>query len=202
MKKRYSIFVGIVCWPLLTWSQEVYDGYDAYYIKRHGLFTTTTMFQFSGPHNSVVLWKGKQVDLTRAIPFPGEFTVNDDLGSHINGYENFPFACIEGQSSSASGTAVRHMSVYLIKATRDRTFISYKLPSLFASCLGVRLDSFNRILFDKDDYIYTAGNDMPAGVRLNEFFIDKKTFKPTGHFVELEFTESENVWKFRVKDSK
>jgi len=202
MKKRTMVFAGMVCWPLFAWSQAVYDGYEAYYQTQSNLFTTTTPFQFSGSTNTVVSWQGKRIDLARAKAFPGEFTVNDDLGPNAKAYEHFPFACVEGQSSSASGTAVRHTSVYLMEMRPNRKVVAYKLPSLFASCLGVRLDALNRPLFNNADYIYPTGADLPIGVRLEEYVIDKDKFVPTGHSVALEFVETENVWKFRVKSVK
>jgi hypothetical protein len=202
MKKRFMVFAGIVWWPLLAWPQTVYDGYKAYYATQNSLFTTTIPFYFSGSRNSVVSWQGKRVDLARAKAFPGEFTVNDDLGSDAKAYENFPFACAEGQSSATSGTAVRHMSVYLMEIRLNRQVVVYKLPSLFASCLGIRLDAFKRPLFDNADYIYPPGADLPTGVKLDEYVIDKDKFVPTNHSVTLEFVEPENVWKFRVQSVK
>ncbi|MFS2023693.1 hypothetical protein [Massilia sp. CT11-137] len=202
MKKPFLMFAGIVYWPLSAWSQTVYDGYEAYYATQNSLFTTTTPFHFSGSRNTVVSWQGKRIDLARARAFPGEFTVNDDLGSDVKAYEHFPFACVEGQSSASSGTAVRHWSVYLMEMRSKHQVIAYKLPSLFASCLAVRLDAFKRPLFNNADYIYPPGVDLPSGVTLDEYVIDKDKFVPTGHSVTLEFIEPENVWKFRVKDVK
>jgi len=202
MKKRLMVFAGIVCWPLLAWSQAVYDGYEAYYQTQNNLFNTTTPLRFSGSRNTVVSWQGKRIDLERAKAFPGEFTVNDDLGPNAKAYEHFPFACVEGQSSSTSGTAVRHTSVYLMEMRANRTVAVYKLPSLFASCLGVRLDAFSRPLFNNASYIYTSGEDLPAGVWLEEYLIDKDKFVSTGHSVTLDFVEAENVWKFRIQSVK
>lgn len=202
MKKRFMAFVGIVCWPLLAQSQAVYDGYEAYYLTQNGLFTTTTPLHFSGSRNTVVSWQGKRIDLARAKGFPGEFAANDDLGSDAKAYEHFPFACVEGQFSSASGTAVRHMSVYLMEMRSNHQVIVYKLPSLFASCLGVRLDSIKRPLTNSADYTYLPGANLPSGVRFDEHVIDKDKFVPTGHSVTLGFVEPENVWKFRVQSTK
>ena len=202
MKKLIMVFTSLTCCPLLAWPQAVYDGYRAYYMAQNSLFTKTTPFHFSGSRNTVVSWQGKQVDLARAKAFPGEFTVNDDLGTDVKAYERFPFACVEGQSSSASGTAARHMSVYLMEMRPNRQVVVYKLPSLFASCMGVRLDAFRRPLFDNADYIYPPNSDLPTGVSLDEYVIDKEKFIPTGHSVRLEFIEPENVWKFRVESVK
>jgi hypothetical protein len=198
MKKAYAILAGAIFWPILARPQTVYDGYESYYSAQNHLFTSTTRIQVSGTRNTVILWHEKRIDLARAKAFPGEFTVNDDLGSDAKAYENFPFACIEGQSASSSGTAVRYMSVYLMQMQTNRQVITYKLPSLFASCLGVRLDAFKRPLFDNADYIYASGSDIPTGVKLEEYMIDKDKFIPTGHSVVLDFVEPENVWKFRV----
>jgi hypothetical protein len=202
MKKRFIVFTSIVYWPLLASSQTVYDGYEAYYQTQNSLFTTTTPLHFSGSRNTVVSWQGKRIDLTRAKAFPGEFTVNDDLGPDAKAYEKFPFACVEGQSASASGTSVRHVSVYLMETLLNRRVVVYKLPSLFASCLDIRLDAFKRPLIDSADYIYPSGADLPTGVRLDEYVIDKEKFVPTGHSVALEFIEPDNVWKFRVQGVK
>jgi hypothetical protein len=202
MKIRVIIFTSIICWPLFAWPQEVYDGYETYYSAQNGLFKTTASFHFSGSRNTVVLWQGRRIDLAKAKAFPGEFTKNDDLGSDAKAYEHFPFACVEGQSSSASGSAVRHISVYLMEMRSSRQIAVYKLPSLFASCLGVRLDAFMRPLFDSAVYIYPPGADRPSGVRLDEYVIDKDKFAPTGRSVALDFIEPENVWKFRVQSVK
>lgn len=202
MKKQFMVFSSIACWPLLALSQTVHDGYEAYYSTQNNLFTTTTASHFSGSRDAVVHWQGKRIELARAKAFPGEFTVNDDLGSDAKIYEHRSFACIEGQSSSASGTAVRHRSVYLMEMQPNRQIATYKLPSLFASCLGVRLDALNRPLFDSADYIYLPEMDQPTGVRLDEYVIDKGKFIPTYHFVALDFVEPENVWKFRVRSVK
>jgi hypothetical protein len=198
MKKLSAVLACAAFWPIPAQTQTVYDGYEKYYSAQNHLFTSTTRIQVSGTRNTVILWHEKRVDLARAKAFPGEFTINDDLGSDAKAYENFPFACIEGQSASSSGTAVRHTSVYLMQMRPNRQVITYKLPSLFASCLGVRLDAFKRPLFDDADYIYSTGSDIPTGVKLNEYMIDKDKFIPTGHSVALDFVEPENVWKFRV----
>ncbi|MCS0581408.1 hypothetical protein NX784_07375 [Massilia pinisoli] len=198
MKKASIMLASAILCPMLGRSQTVYDGYEKYYATQNHIFTSTSRIQVSGTLNTIILWHEKRVDLARAKGFPGEFTENDDLGSDAKAYEDFPFACVEGQSASSSGTAVRHMSVYLMQMRQNRQVITYKLPSLFASCLGVRLDAFKRPLFDDADYIYPSGSDIPTGVRLEEYMIDKDKFVPTGHSVALDFVEPDNVWKFRV----
>jgi hypothetical protein len=92
-----------------------YDGYEAHYSTQNNLFTTTTASHFSGSRNAAVHWQGKRIELARAKGFPGEFTVNDDLGSDAKIYERRQFACVEGHASSAGGTAVHHISVYLME---------------------------------------------------------------------------------------
>jgi hypothetical protein len=93
------------------------------------------------------------------------------------------------------------MSVHLIEMGLNHRVVTYKLPSLFASCLGVRLNALTRPLFDNADYIYPPEADLPVGVKLDEYVINKDKFVPTGHSVSLEFVEPENVWKFRVKSA-
>jgi hypothetical protein len=197
MKKVCITFlVGLLASPGVV-AQIIYDGYDAYYQTLGGIFRAKASFNIKGGENAVVSWKGQRIELKRATPFAGEFTVNDDLGNLAFAFEKAPYACVEGQSSSASGTAVRHQSVYLLDA-RAVKVKAYKLPSLFASCAAVRLDEQGRPLFDAAAYIYAEGSDSPAGVNLVEYVISRGKFIPTGHSVTTHFVEEENVWKFEV----
>ena len=180
--------------------QTVYDGYPGYYQTLNGIFKGKASFRFDGGRNPFVYWQGRRFELSDAKAFPREQTRNDDLGTRAKAYEKFPYACVEGQSSSGSGTADRYWSVYLLDARVARKIAIYKLPSLFASCAAVRVDKHGRPLFYDADYIYANGSDSPAGLSLREFLIDRGEFVLTGHSVTTRFVEADNVWKFEVKD--
>jgi hypothetical protein len=182
----------------LAHAQTVYDGDDAYYLARKGIFRNPASLRIEGTRNAALYWQNQRVELRGAKPFPREFTVNDDVGSHAISFVNFPYACIEGKSSSASGTAVRHTSVYLLDAKEGGRVKAYKLPSLFAACSEVRLDEQGRPLFIDADYVYEKGSETPLGVILREYVLDNRKFISTGQLVMTRFVEPENVWKFEV----
>jgi hypothetical protein len=191
-----SIALFLAC--QLACAQTVYSGYDDYYQSRRGIFRDAASLRIDGTQNAVVHWQNQRIELKRSKPFPREFTVNDDIGAHAISFENFPYACIEGKSSSASGTAVRHTSVYLLDAKEGGKVRAYKLPSLFAACSEVRLDRQGRPLFFDADYDYEKGSENAVGVILREYVLKNREFVSTGHFVKTRFVEPENVWKFDV----
>jgi hypothetical protein len=100
----------------LASAQTIYDDYEAYYRTKKGIFRAAAALRIDGTRNAVVHWQNQRIELKGAKPFPREFTVNDDIGSDAVSFESAPYACIEGQSASSSGTGVRHMSVYLLDA--------------------------------------------------------------------------------------
>jgi hypothetical protein len=182
----------------VAFAQAVYDDYDAYYQTRNGIFRGPAALRIKGTRNAVVYWQNQRIELKRAKPFPREFTVNDDIGTEAISFESFPYACIEGQSSSSSGTAVRHTSVYLLDAKEGGKVRVYKLPSLFAACSEVRLDGEGHPLFFDAGYVYAEGSRNAIGASLREYVISGGEFVPTGHSVTTRFVEPENVWKFEV----
>jgi hypothetical protein len=202
MKNICSTFLAGFLVSPLAFAQTVYDGYSAYYQTMSGIFQVKASFMIQGGPNAVVYWQNQRIELNRARPFPGEFTVNDNLGNRAVAFEKFPYACVEGQPSSSSGTAVRHKSVYLLDAREAGKVKAYKLPSLFASCGAVRLDEQGGPLFHDADYVYADGSDTPVGLTLREYGISRGKFQPTGHSVTTRFVEPENVWKFEVASVK
>jgi hypothetical protein len=182
----------------LAHAQTIYDDYDAYYRAKNGIFRDAATLRIDGTRNAVIHWRNQRIELKEAIPFSGEFTVNDDVGSDAISFESFPYACIEGQASSASGTAVRHTSVYLLDAKGGGKVRAYKLPSLFAACSEVRLDREGRPLVFEAGYLYAEKSDNAIGTSLREYVISHGEFVRTGHAVTTRFVEPENVWKFDV----
>lgn len=201
MKKIATSLVLLLASQLAN-AKTVYDDYDAYYRTKKGIFREAATLRIDGTRNAVVHWRNQHIELKTAKPFPREFTMNDDVGSDAISFESFPFACIEGQSSSASGTAVRHTSVYLLDARGAGKVKAYKLPSLFAACSEVRLDRQGRPLFFAAGYVYTEGSDNAIGTSLREYVISNGEFVRTGHAVTTRFVEPENVWKFEVAAEK
>lgn len=196
--KKIATSLALLLAGQVACAQTVYDDYDAYYQTRQGIFQNAATLRIEGTRNAVVYWQNQRIELKGAKPFPGEFTVNDDLGSDAVSFESFPYACIEGQSSSSSGTAVRHTSVYLLDAKGGGKVRAYKLPSLFAACSEVRLDEEGRPLFFDARYLYAERSEAAIGTTLREYVISDGEFLPTGHFVTTRFVEPENVWKFQV----
>jgi hypothetical protein len=165
------------------------------------VFDADSSFEFPGGTSNTVTLDGRRFALDRAHAFPREHTMVD-LGHWAVAYRKASFACVEGQSSSASGTAVRYQSVYLFDMRQKNRSMVYKLPSLFGTCVGVRQNAQMQPLFDHAEYIYEKGNDTPVGVTLREYAIAKGKFEATGHFVTTHFVEPGNVYKFQVTDSK
>lgn len=182
----------------LASAQTIYNDYDAYYRTKKGIFHDAAALRIDGTRNAVVHWQNQRIELKGAKPFPREFTVNDDIGSDAVSFESAPYACIEGQAASSSGTGVRHMSVYLLDAKGGGKVRAYKLPSLFAACSEVRLDRKGRPLFFDAGYVYVPGSDNAIGTALREYVISNGEFVRTGHAVTTRFVEPDNVWKFEV----
>jgi hypothetical protein len=200
MKKLFFALLAGLLGSSCAFSQTIYDGYPAYYGTINGIFKDKASFRFGGGQNAVVYWQGRRVELRHAKAFPREQTLNDDLGTRALAYEKFPYACVEGQPSSGSGTADRYRSVYLMDTRVAGKVAVYKLPSLFASCAAVRVDEQMRPLFYDADYIYIGGSDSPVGLTLREYVISQGKFVLTGHSVTTRFVEPDNVWKFEVTD--
>lgn len=148
--------------------------------------------------------EGHRWQLSRARPFPGETTGADDLGRGSTAYFSAPsgalpgWVCLESTPASAAGTAIRHKAVYLLSTARAK-HTAWKLPSLFASCRGLR-HRHQQILFDQIVYRYPTGQDEPTGLRFREYALVKGGFMPTGHLKEATFVEPGNVYRFTIDE--
>lgn len=128
--------------------------------------------------------------------FPEEVVNDGDLGIGTTAYFAPGWACVENTPMSASGTAVRHKAVYLVRLTNPKPQ-AWKLPSLFQACEGIRRQAA-QIVFDKVEYRYRAGEDYPVGILFQEYIIQGKTFTPSGRSRSASFAESGNVYRFSL----
>lgn len=199
MKINSCVLLSGMFMSSFAWSQTVYDGYEEFHRTRRGIFDTGSSYEIGEGTDGAVALKGKRIALGSAKRFPGEFA-QVDLGHWALAYYKFPFACVEGQSASASGTAVRYQSVYLIDMRAKGKAHVYKLSSLFGTCVGVRMNERMEPLFDEANYIYEVGNDTPVGATLREYRITQGKFVATGHALTTRFVEPGNVYKFEVVD--
>jgi hypothetical protein len=108
--------------------------------------------------DNVLAINGRRFTTGGATRFPDE--TPGELGGNAALYVNKSHACVEGALASASGMASRHTQVYLVVEPFFKNANAYVLPSLFASCLGLRLDSKKRILFDEVAYLYAPPPEL------------------------------------------
>lgn len=150
-----------------------------------------------GPEESFVL-NGKKYYFKKAKLFPGEVGELDARRASL--FINNDYLCLEGVSFSASGTSQRHIDVYFLSL---RTNVAaqhfYKLPSLFASCLGIRRDESGNIVFPKVSYRNYESVNTAAGVTFQDYTVKAERFIPIGSEIKADFVESENVYKFKVQ---
>ncbi len=218
MKYLAALFLA----PVLSQAATIFDGYEAYYASLpNRIFQSPGVklepYSVQGDDTSRFGWHGMaagrqqrvevrdgQLKLNgRSLPlklvktFPDEVASNMDLDRGTIAYFAQNWTCVENTPSSASGTAVRHHAVYLIKH-QGRRQETWKLPSLFASCAGIRLQN-GLVHFDKAEYRYEDGQDEPQGVVFNEYLIRGSNFVATGDSQLATFVEPGNVYKFSVK---
>ena len=204
-------------------SPIVFDGYEAYYATLSDrLFEAKTAveleaYSLEGSESAHFRWAGiaqgqrhvveirkgaLSIDghvlrLRSARVFPSETATDEDLGRGSVAYVATGWMCVENVPASASGTAVRHKSVYLVRLGQAK-LQAWKLPSLFASCLGIRRRD-GQVRFDKVEYRYSEGHDTPAGVVFKDYEIrSDKTFASTGLERVASFLEPENVYRFSL----
>jgi hypothetical protein len=204
----------------------VFDGYEAYYAaSANKLFEANTAVELEayvvqGAQAPRFGWAGAaggrkhRIEVRRgamfidghalrfksAHVFAGEVADSGDLGRGSTAYFAPGWACVENTPSSASGTAVRHKSVYLARLGSAR-LSAWKLPSLFASCTGIRQHA-GQIRFDKVEYRYEAGQDDPSGVFFKEYSIRRdNSFIASGSIRAATFAEPGNVYKFSFSGS-
>lgn len=144
---------------------------------------------------------GRRGEVTKAIRFPGEAWV--DLGHRASLYVHGADLCVEGVPPSASGRAQRHVQVLFAPgALRPRGGRAsrplYQLPSLFASCAGIRRDEAGQVHVPQASYIWREGADEAVGLNWVDHVLTPAGFKATGVVRQVEFVEPGNVYRFRV----
>jgi hypothetical protein len=138
----------------------------------------------------------------QATRFPGERSGDNSLDLGTIAFLAPDRVCLENTPSSASGTAVRHRSVFLIDFSKKRPQ-AWQLPSLFGTCAAVRMDH-GQIRFDKVEYRYekdASGQDQgpPIGIAFHEYAIRGKKFVRTARAARnATFVEVGNVYRFRL----
>lgn len=207
--------------PALASAGTVFDGYEAYYAKLPG-----QLFHGKGIHfqpygvkgekavrlgwsgtaggrqhvleirNGVLAIDGQVIKPAAVNTFPDEVVNEGDLGIGSIAYFTPEWACVENTPASASGTAVRHKAIYLVRLVHSKPQ-AWKLPSLFQTCRGIRKQE-NQIIFDKVEYQYQAEQDDPIGVLFKEYIIQGNTFTSSGHSRTASFVESGNVYRFSI----
>lgn len=137
--------------------------------------------------------------ISAAKAFPDETLHKSDLGMGTEAFFSHGYVCLENTPASASGTAVRHKSVFLIRTSAKPK--AFKLPSLFASCLGIRFVDGQQPAFDKVEYVYQRQRDQdyPRGVIFSEYSLGGDEFVATGIVVRATFVEPENVYRFSIE---
>ena len=150
-----------------------------------------------GPEESFVL-NGKKYYFKKAKVFPGEVGELDARRASL--FINKAYLCLEGVSFSASGTSQRHVDVYFLSLrTKGPAQHFFKLPSLFASCLGIRRDKTGNIVFPKVSYRNYESVNTAAGVTFQDYTVKAEQFIPIGSEIKADFVESENMYKFKVQ---
>lgn len=220
MKYLFALFLV----PVLSQASTVFDGYEAYYAS-----LPDRMFQSKGiklesysvegddairfgwhgmaagrqqkieVREGQLKLNGRPLHLKLVKTFPDEIASQTDLDRGTTVYFSQHWTCLENTPSSASGSAVRHQAVYLIKHEGKKQE-TWKLPSLFASCVGIRLQE-GLVHFDKAEYRYQDGQDEPLGLVFKEHIIQGNKFVATGSSRLATFVEPGNVYKFFVNPS-
>lgn len=215
------ILTALVFVPVMGHAATLFDGYEAYYeslpnrlfqdkgkalqpysLAGDDLVRHEWQGKAAGRQQSIKLHEGQLTINGRLLKdqdirvFPDEVVSNTDLGARTSVYFSHSWLCVENTPASASGTAVRHKNVYLIKQA-DRRLQGWKLPTLFASCTAIRAQN-KMITFDKVTYRYLDGQDEPQGADFKEFAIRGTAFVATGVARSSTFVEAGNVYKFFV----
>ncbi len=217
--------IGMLIAPFAN-AENIYDGYESYYASLSGsvfsneskrelqLFSTLPggrmAYSWEGKvagikhsvliDNGTILVDRHSLKMRSAKAFPGETLNAGDLDGGTEVYFSNAYTCLEDIPSSASGSAVRHKSVYLIN-TKIKPLLFVKLPSLFGSCLGIRINKNGKIAFDKVSYRYAANEDSPNGVMLTEYSLEDRRFSLTNLSIKTKFVEPDNVYKFSIDPS-
>jgi hypothetical protein len=175
-------------------ASEIFDGYESFYQSLpHRLFKEKA--KPIAAEDSIVWIAERKINLMKATAFPDEPIFMDDIGTHPTLYASKGYFCVEGRGAT-SGTASRHIAVYLIDRKNKRQF---KLPSLFASCLSIgKSADGNPTFFAAKIINYRAAYDAD-GVHFQEYMIDKNLFKKTENEINIEFISNDDFYHFSVK---
>ncbi len=219
MKYLFALLVA----PALAQAAITFDGYEAFYASLpdtlfHGDGIQLQPYAMEGDDEMRYGWQGmaagrrqtlevrdgsltingRALKRSRIQPFPGEAVGETDLGMGTVAYFSPNWICVENTPTSASGSAVRHRVVYLIKrGTKGHE--AWKLPSLFAHCTSIRVKG-KEVLVQQVSYRYVDGKDESTGVIFSEFALRKAGFIPTGVKRSVTFVEPGNVYKFTLDD--
>lgn len=211
--------IALLMAPALAHAATAFDGYEAFYASLpdtlfRGEGAELRPYAIEGDDETRYGWQGvaggrrqtlemrdgvlkvngQVLKRNRIQPFPGEAVGETDLGMGAVAYFSPNWICVENTPLSASGSAVRHKVVYLIRRTA-KGCEAWKLPSLFAHCTSIRVKR-QQILVQEASYRYVDGQDNPTGVTFREFALTKGRFIPTHVKQSITFVEPGNVYKF------
>jgi hypothetical protein len=142
--------------------------------------------------------------------FPGEPEYDEDFGIFIpliDIYFSKSYACLEASfPPSAGGQA---FFVYLLKLDSSQTTRIYRLPSLWNSCLDIRIEPDNSLRFFKLDYWYLPGKYkspdpdaaqifQPQGIIFNEYQLKNDEFEKTNKKLFAKFLDPYDVYHFSM----
>lgn len=220
---KQKLFVSLMLLSTLASAGAVFDGYEAYYATLPDqLFSSKGVelkpYSMQGDEGVRFGWSGISAGRNHTVNirdgllavdgrtlkpkavrvFQDEVVSDSDLGNGSVAYFAPGWACVENTPMSASGTAVRHKAVYLVRLANTKPW-AWKLPSLFAACAGIRLQ-MGQIRFDQVEYRYQDGKDDPVGVLFKEYSIQGGKFIPSDRIRSAIFVEPGNVYKFSIDE--
>lgn len=215
--------IALLMAPVLAQAATTFDGYEAFYASLpdtlfHGDGIQLQPYAMEGDDEMHYGWQGvvagrrqalevrdgvltingRVLKRSRIRPFPGEAVGETDLGMGTVAYFSPNWTCVENTPTSASGSAVRHRVVYLIRRG-TKGYEAWKLPSLFAYCTSIRVKG-KEALVQEASYRYVDGKDDPTGVVFREFSLTKGRFVPTDVRRSITFVAPGNVYKFALDD--
>lgn len=218
----FLFLILLLILPTSILASKIYEGYENFFasfpntlfnnnqkhkLELYALYPDPkSRFYWEGKHHSVdinpfdsgsvLTIDGQKLKLHSARIFPGEFKDHGNDLNDVDVYFSKNYACLGGVISSTSGVGDRYQQIYLIDMTH-KPYQMFKLPSLFNSCTGIRINSKKEIIFYDIDYWYNKNSEFASGVIFTEYKIKNKNFMPTGTKLVATFVEPpDNVWKF------
>jgi hypothetical protein len=215
--------IALLMAPVLAQAATTFDGYEAYYASLpdtlfHGDGIQLQPYAMEGDdemrngwqgvvagrrqalevRDGVLTINGRVLKRSRITPFPGEAVGETALGMGTVAYFSPNWTCVENTPTSASGSAVRHRVVYLIRRAA-KGYEAWKLPSLFAHCTSIRVKG-KEVLVQEASYRYVDGKDEPTGVVFRELLLTKGRFVPTDVRRSITFVAPGNMYQFTLDD--